>query len=678
MVKFCTNAVLARIQYINNETIDTTRSSTSVLGNGVHHGLKVFNGGDDSHPIMVNDTDSQRLKMALDATLMYLRDIPDGFIDWKASCDNRARLEELALRAVPGYIREWDRTGVKETLFVEQKLEHTVRVTHGGQEIVLPVPLQGYVDYVYEDMSGRICIVDHKTTFKYSDPDAVDGPKLIQAAVYFLLVAAETGRTPYSMTFREYKISENKDGSAQTREYVIVYEEMQIVFDLFFRLYADITRALLGEMVYLPNILAMFDRDVALLAYIYRLDEPEALERDMKRSHAASVAELMQKKMTRTKSLKKFMEAKASLFTTNVSLNYETMSIHDKIKYKLYEHGIPLDFADHVEGLSVELYRFRPTIGVKMTTIEKYRKDIEQILASSGVRILAPIPGTDLVGFEVPKKKRSFVDLADIRKKATLELPVGIDVYGTRIDIDIREMPHLLVAGTTGSGKSSFLNSTLSYFSKLPKNEMRFALVDPKRVELAGFADDPHTDAYCEEPAEILTMLTGYVEEMDARYAKLKKAKVRSIAEYREKVGKDMPYVLIVIDEFGELTIGGHVKEDQIAAGEFVSGPRKGETKFRTERIDISAGIKQCIIKLASKARAAGIHMVIATQRPSAKVVDGLIKANFPTRIAFRTVSKVDSEIILDRAGAELLQGKGDMLFSGVGFDTIRLQGFRV
>lgn len=649
---FCTNPVLARVKYVNRDVIDTTRSATSVLGETVHYGLKAFLGGCDEYPYMATDTDADRLKVAYDAVIDFLKKYPDGFIDWKPAVPTRERLQELALKAIPGYIKEWDRGHIKETLIVDTKLSETIRLTVGNRAIELAIPLVGYPDHVYIDKKDRVMIDDHKTVFRYSDPDAVDGSKLIQAAMYYLLVYANTGRAPYSMTFREYKIPENADGSSKTREYVIIYEEMPIVFDLFFRLYQDITDLLLGKAVFLPNIMAMWDRDVALLTYIYRLDEPDNVEKEKKRAGVGDVAVILQQKVSRSKNLKRFMEAKANLFTSNISLNYKDMkNPYDRIKYKMLEHGIALTFIDHIEGLSVNLYRFEPTVGVKMTTVEKFQKDIEQILGVSGVRILAPIPNTEYVGFEVPKKKRQFVSLGDAKKAASLEIPVGVDVYGERRDVDIREMPHMLIGGSSGSGKSVFLHALLKSLARLPQHEIRFALLDPKMVELSSFQDDKHVDFYRDDPAEILSTLMHYVDHMKERYAAFKKAKVRNLAEYREKVGKDLPYVVVVIDEFGDLIMQGG---------------------------DMAKEIKRCMIVLAQKARAAGIHLIITTQRPSTKVVDGLIKANFPTRVAFRTTSRTDSEIILDRTGAEVLLGKGDMLIIGAGHDIERLQGFNI
>ena len=648
--QFAANPVLFRVKYVNRDIIETTRGSNTVLGEAVHFGLQVFFGGSDEYPTPVDE--GEALKLSLDATLDYITKYPDGFINWSANVPTREKLQEKALTAIPQYIREWDRSDVKEIVMVEEKLEESVRLTHGNLEIEMPVPLRGYTDLVYEDTQGRYRIVDHKTTFSYTNPDSIDGAKLLQAAMYYVLVTAKTGKAPYDMTFREYKISNNKDGSAHTREYQIIYEEMPMVFDLLFRMYEDITKGILGEQVYVPNLQAMFDRDVAILAYINKLDIPDVLEKEKKKARVEDVAVLLQKKMAKNRNMKRFMEAKASLFTSHITLNYEKMQPQEKIKYKMLEHGVALNFSDKVDGLSVELYRYEPSVGTKMSTLDKFQKDIEQALGVEDVRILAPIPGTSLVGFEVPKKKRHFIDLKEAKKAPSLEVPFGVDVYGTRRDVDIRDMPHLLVGGTTGSGKSKFLSALITHLSRLPQHEVRFALLDPKRVELQDFQDDKHVDFYREEPEEILAVLGHYVDEMDTRYKTFKKHKVKNLEEYREKVDKKIPYVVIVIDEFGDL-VGG-------SAG-------------------VAKETRAAMIHLARKARAAGIHLIITTQSPRAKVVDGEIKANFPARVAFKTTSKLESEIIIDRAGAELLLGKGDMLVVAPGAKAIeRLQGYLV
>lgn len=651
MKKFTSNQTLFRILYLNGDTIETTRSSTSVLGSAVHKGLKVFFGGDDDY--VVSTDEREALKVALDAMVDYLELYPDGFIDWKTNVPDREHLVEYALTSLPRYIAEWDMKDMEEVVIVEKKLKHAMTLTVGRMTMDLPVPFVGYPDLVYKDTENRIRIVDHKTTFSYTSPDKVDGAKMLQAAMYYCLVYRETGSAPYDMTFREHKIRNNKDGSPQTREYQIVFDDIPSVFSLFFRLYGDMTRALLGEQVYVPNFDALYDGDVAMLSYIHRLDEPDELAEERKRVKEEDVMKILQEKIMSAKNMRTFEKTAEKKFIKYTSLNYDTMDTHEKIKYKLMEHGTVVNYVDTIKGLSVDLYRFNPTHGVRMATIDKFKKDIEQIVSRANVRILAPIPNTDLVGFEVPKKKREFISLKDARKAPSFEIPFGVDVYGKRKDVDIRMMPHMLVAGTTGSGKSVFLNAILTHMARLPLHEVEFVLLDPKMVELSSFQGDPHTAQYAEDVIDITMILDGYVEEMNRRYGVFKKHGVKTLEEYRAlgKDHKDIPYSVIVIDEFGDIVL---------------QGGKEGKN------------FKRSMILLAQKARAAGIHLTITTQRPSAKIVDGLIKANFPTRAAFKTASRIDSEVILDRPGAEALIGKGDMLLLETNGTLTRLQGYSV
>ncbi len=651
MKKFGSNQTLFRILYLNGDTIETTRSSTSVLGSAIHKGLKVFFGGDDDY--VVSTDEGEALKVSLDAIVDYLELYPDGFIDWKTNVPDREHLVEYALTSLPRYIAEWDMKDMKEVVMAEKKLKHAMTLTVGRMTMDLPVPFVGYPDLVYRDGDDRIRIVDHKTTFSYTSQDKVDGSKMLQAAMYYCLVYRETGIAPYDMTFREYKVRPNKDGSPQTREYQIIFDEIPSVFSLFFRFYTDMTRALLGEQVYVPNFDALYDGDVAMLAYIHRLDEPDELAEERKKVKEEDVMKILQEKIMSAKNMRTFEKTAEKKFIKHISLNYDTMNTHDKIKYKLMEHGVVCNYVDTIKGLSVDLYRFEPTHGVRMATVEKFKKDVEQIVSRSNVRILAPIPDTNLIGFEVPKKKREFVDLKQARKAASFEIPFGVDVYGKRKDVDVRAMPHLLVAGTTGSGKSVFLNAVLTHMSRLPQHEVEFVLLDPKMVELSAFQDDPHTAQYAEEVVDITVILDNYVDEMNRRYALFKKHGVKSLEAYRAlgKDHKDIPYTVIIIDEFGDIVL---------------QGGKEGNN------------FKRSMILLAQKARAAGIHLIITTQRPSAKIVDGLVKANFPTRIGFKTASRIDSEVILDRPGAEALIGKGDMLLLEMDGTLTRLQGYSV
>ena len=269
--------------------------------------------------------------------------------------------------------------------------------------------------------------------------------------------------------------------------------------------------------------------------------------------------------------------------------------------------------------------------------------------------------GTDRVGIEVPNEDRQdipfFIEGAPSEKlgleDGTLNIPIGVDVYGKTIIKDLADMPHLLIAGSTGSGKSVMLNTILhSLLTQNTPEQLNLVLIDPKRVELTSFADYPHVlSRIIHKHEEAIKALSWLIKEMDERYEKLQKAKKKGIKEYNEDYTDKIPRLVVVIDEFASLIL----------------------TKERGE----ASLAEIMIVRLAQEGRAAGIHLVIATQRPSVDVVTGLIKANLPTRICFMTTSKIDSKIVLDQGGAEELVGKGDMLFMNPSIKGLkRLQGF--
>jgi S-DNA-T family DNA segregation ATPase FtsK/SpoIIIE len=322
-------------------------------------------------------------------------------------------------------------------------------------------------------------------------------------------------------------------------------------------------------------------------------------------------------------------------------------------------------------GPTVTMYEIKPAAGIKINKIKSLENDIAMSLAALGIRIIAPIPGKDTIGIEVPNKNAQIVGMKSLIasekfQKMEGELPVvlGKTIQNEIFVFDLADMPHLLVAGATGQGKSVGLNVILaSLLYKKHPTQLKFVLIDPKQVEFSLYNDlKNHFLATIDENLEdyIITdtdnaklALLSLVTEMEDRYRLLKKARVRNIKEYNSKFfnrelnpqngHRFLPYIVIVIDEFADLIM---------MAGKEIEIP---------------------ISRIAQKARAVGMHMIIATQRPSTNVITGLIKANFPARIAFRVTSNVDSRTILDHPGAEKLIGRGDLLFSkGSGF--IRLQ----
>lgn len=310
------------------------------------------------------------------------------------------------------------------------------------------------------------------------------------------------------------------------------------------------------------------------------------------------------------------------------------MTIEDKIRMKLAEHGLGVQFEDKVVGGSVVLYRYIPSVGLKMSKIDSYVKDIEQVVEVSNIRVLAPIKDSGLIGFEVPLKNRTFPSTKPA--KGSFTIGIGVDVMGKTKYIDIRKAPHMLVAGSSGSGKSVFLISIINQLINIPNAELH--LFDPKQVELFQFENVGNVVEYQHKHSEIVASLEKLEVEMENRYSKMKSAKVRNIENMT-----GMPYKVIVIDEFADLTMKSAV-----------------------------SGVIQV---LAQKGRACGIHIIIATQRASAKIISGDIKVNFPVKAVFKLDNNTSSRVMLDEGGAEKLLGSGDMLF--VSNDGIeRLQGF--
>jgi DNA segregation ATPase FtsK/SpoIIIE, S-DNA-T family len=300
-------------------------------------------------------------------------------------------------------------------------------------------------------------------------------------------------------------------------------------------------------------------------------------------------------------------------------------------------------------GPAVTQYEIQPGAGVQVKRITALQNDLSLALAAAPLRIEAPIPGKSAVGIEVPNKSASLVTIREVLETAafregtrTLALGLGNDVSGASIVADLTRMPHLLIAGATGQGKSVCINALItSLLFQVTPEHMRLLLIDPKRVELTGYNGLPHLALpVLVESHQAAAALRWAVAEMDRRYKMFSAEGVRNIAAYNDKatqrLARQLPYVVIVIDELADLMM--------VAAGE----------------------IEELICRIAQLARAVGIHLIIATQRPSTDIITGLIKANIPSRIAFAVGSQVDSRVILDTGGAEKLLGRGDMLYQPV------------
>ncbi|MDD5102978.1 MAG: DNA translocase FtsK [Candidatus Peribacteraceae bacterium] len=333
-----------------------------------------------------------------------------------------------------------------------------------------------------------------------------------------------------------------------------------------------------------------------------------------------------------------------------------------KIEEKLEEFEISVTMRDAHPGPTVTQFTLLPAEGVKLSKIEGLKDDLALALAAPSLRIQAPIPGKSLVGLEMPNSKRTTVHLREIlespeftQSTSQLSLPLGRDVGGAAVVAALNDMPHLLIAGATGSGKSVCMNTFLtSLLYQNAPNELKFILIDPKRVELTPYDGIPHLlTPVISESEKALQALRWAVAEMGRRLHRFSDAGARNLDEYNEKQTDEanlLPRIIVVVDELADLMMRQYRRD--------------------TETM---------IARIAQMARAVGMHLIIATQRPSVDVITGLIKANIPTRIAFRTVSSVDSRTILDGVGAEDLLGKGDMLYMTASTpDPVRIQGIFV
>lgn len=644
-VKFSCNPILFKIQYINRDVLDTVNRISGIIGKAFHRSMENYYNG------CALATEQEGIQAGLEEGMKYLEEYDDRYIEYSDTVPSKQKAYDIFSFAYNAYVAETSHAKNVELVSVEEQIETEVNVEWKGKKLNLPVPLKGFIDKLIRE-DGKLKVVDYKTTRAFSDPDKIDGAKIIQAVQYYLLVYAAYGEPPVSMVYEEVKTSKNRDGSPQVKRYEVVYSENEQFFDFYFRLYEDMTRAINGEAVFVPNIQTFFDNEIAIISYINRLDVSEEAAKLMKKLRVETITDLLKKQIQDAGSMRKLLQSAEKQFVSAKNLNYEKMEIQDKIKTKLMEHGMLLSFEDKIEGCAIDLYRYNPSIGLKMSRLSAYVADIEQVVGLSGIRVLAPIPNSSLIGFEIPRETRTFPDKS-LAIADGFKLAMGVDIMGATYNFDITKAPHLLVAGATGSGKSVFLNSVISQLGEMDNADLH--LFDPKMVELSRFRGLRNCVEYYSEPEEIYLALDQLVSVMNGRYRMFSEASVRNIEEYLESGNRTVPlnYKFVVIDEFGDLII----------------------SKIKDGKTNISAEIEKNILLLAQKARAAGIHLIIATQRPSVNIVTGSIKANFPTKVAFRMAKATDSHVLLDEGGAEKLLNKGDMIFSS-DEGQIRLQGF--
>ena len=335
------------------------------------------------------------------------------------------------------------------------------------------------------------------------------------------------------------------------------------------------------------------------------------------------------------------------------SKNVDETELDGKIRYlieKLAHFKIDGDVVRTYAGPVVSTFEFKPAANVKVSKILNLQDDLAMALSAETIRIQAPIPGKDVVGIEIPNHEVDTIYMRELldsklfkESKSSLTLALGKDIVGKPFITDLKKLPHLLIAGTTGSGKSVGINAMiLSLLYKNSPDQLRLLMIDPKMLEFSIYNDIPHLlTPVITKPKQAIVALNNMVSEMERRYGLMAETKTKNIENYNDKVKRDggehFPYIVVIIDELADLMM--------------TSGK----------------DVEHSIARLAQMARASGIHLIVATQRPSVDVVTGLIKANLPSRISYRVGQKIDSKIILDQMGAESLLGRGDMLFTPPG-----------
>ena len=406
------------------------------------------------------------------------------------------------------------------------------------------------------------------------------------------------------------------------------------------------------------SILSIDNTDLEIQEEVEKIIQPQITE-----SHSIIVEELEENKkllaqieLGKTEKPKNFKLPSTSFFQDSPKDNKSKVSeafIDQKIADlldKLAMFKIEGDVVRTYTGPVVTTFEFKPAPNVKVSKILNLQDDLAMALKAQTIRIQAPIPGKDVVGIEVPNEDTQTIYLKEMldseifqNSKSPLTMILGKDIVGKPFITDLKKLPHLLIAGTTGSGKSVGINSMiLSLLYKNSPDNLRLVMIDPKMLEFSMYNDIPHLlTPVITKAADAINALSNMVSEMERRYTLMSKTKTKNIENYNEKTQKEgydtMPYIVVVIDELADLMM--------------TSGK----------------DVEYSIARLAQMARASGIHLIVATQRPSVDVVTGLIKANLPSRLSYKVGQKIDSKIILDSMGAESLLGRGDMLFTPPG-----------
>lgn len=617
---FCSN----QQQFFKNYILgifDYKNSPTATVGKACHKALEHY-------------YKTGNFEKGVEVGLAYLNTLKDADIDY-GKTGTREQMLKNYTKGVNNYRKEEPNLG--NVLGVEVM----VTTDKGLEDEILPIPLKAITDVVSEK-DNLLKMWDYKFVGFHTDKDDEQPDYILQAMWNFITIRAKFGRDPYSMTFLEVKLSENKSGEPQIQPYEIVFDKHPEYKKYMYKIYTEVLTEIANpEKKYLPNFGDYMNGKEAWKDFVADVIDFKAIPQV---SHKTTLTKM------------RSVEYVNSEIEANTNLSDE-----EKIRIKLQEFGVAVEMKETFVGQNVTLYTMKPSRGVKMSQFKAYEPDLSLALESKSVRIQAPIPESGLVGVEVSNKKQGTIDWSkSLVEKEKLEIPVGVNVYGKAQKISLNKAPHLLIGGTTGSGKSVFMNVVIKTLTEaMTPEHLQVLLIDPKQTEFMDYENLPHLiDRVITETEDAEASLRWLVEEMQSRYTTLKTARVKTIDDYNSSVNKTMPYIVVVIDELADLMLNRVKNED-------------GEL--------LSVSIENSIVRLAQKARAVGIHLVVATQRPSVDVITGLIKANIPTRVSFMVSTKIDSQVILDEVGAEKLIGSGDLLYMNPREQGLqRLQGYYI
>lgn len=627
---YCSNRWQFKKNYILNQW-DNQSSSTQLAGKGFHTVME--------HHLM-----GLPLEKAIQKGVEKVESVPDREIDFGKTGSREKVLKDMT-SGVNFYLEELPVFG--KILTTEEKI--TAEVEINGQR--LPLPIKAVTDVVSE-IDHKIHLHDHKLVTAFTDKEEEMPDYIMQAVFNYLTVKTKYKNEPVAMHFHEVKKSRNEDNSPQVQTYTIEFARHPEYVTYFMKIYTGLLYELSNpDVQFLPNFSDYMNKVETwkdFTAEIMDFSLPKQI------SHKTTLTSNVDKTYN-----KEYVESYTDM-AENTELNSAELIIS-----KYQEFGVPMKFERQYDGANFSMYTFKPSRGVLMNKIANLADDVAYALGAESVRVQAPIFGTKTIGVEVSNEKQKIITLQledpRTRMHAQLDIPIGRDVYGKDISIDLEKAPHILVAGATGAGKSVFLNCVVQTLTHYQDDNLTIILIDPKMTEFSQYANSAKVHTDIESISEQLEFL---IEEMNSRYAVFKEVSKKNLSEYNE-LGNPLPKIVVIIDELADLVLSKETYEEVNASGTNVIRKR-----YATE-------IEANLIRLAQKSRAAGIHIIAATQRPSVDVVTGVLKANFPTRVAFRTATTVDSSVILDSAGAEKLIGNGDLLLMSPKFKSlVRLQGY--